>query len=86
MLLNNIAASAGKSLSDGSNFMLPLSNPETLKLLGMSVEHLEELCKFSCDYVKYSINRLDQQSGLLKEYYNGGLSASVFDQPLLNYS
>lgn len=86
MLLNNIAASAGKSLSDGSNFMLPLSNPETVKLLGMSPEHIEELCKFSCDFVKYTINRIEQQSGRLKEYYKDGLHSSVLEQSLLNYS
>ncbi|MEW5819362.1 MAG: hypothetical protein AB1782_04165, partial [Cyanobacteriota bacterium] len=44
MLLNNVAASTGKKKSASTNFSLPACNYKTLKTLGFSKYHLEELC------------------------------------------
>lgn len=69
MLLNNVAAAAGRTKLDSFNYMLPLSNRDTLEILDLSEEQMMELCSFATQYVRYVINRVDKNPPPLQELY-----------------
>jgi hypothetical protein len=69
MLLNNVAAAAGKAKVDGANYILPLANYETLKTIGLNVDQLTELCSFCCQYVKYAVNEIHTKPVSLIDNY-----------------
>ncbi len=59
MLLNNIAAAKRDDTMKGTDFMLPLANPATLDLLGLTPEHLAELCQISTDFVRLVVTETE---------------------------
>lgn len=69
MLLNNVAAAAGRTKLESYNYMLPLSNMETLEVLGLKLDDLKEICSFSTEYVRYAIDKIDTNPMSLYECY-----------------
>jgi len=59
-LINNITTSAEARKAEGVEFMLPLSNNETLDLLGLEPEHVERLCAFCTGYVRYILDQVQK--------------------------
>jgi len=57
-LINNITNSAVTTKTDGTEFMLPLCCEETLQVLGISTEELEELCRVATQYVRHAIDEI----------------------------
>ncbi|MBY0228705.1 MAG: hypothetical protein K2W96_05430, partial [Gemmataceae bacterium] len=55
-LINNITTSAEKKKRAGTEFMQPLSNAETLGLLGIPVEEMERLAVFCSGFVKHILD------------------------------
>jgi hypothetical protein len=55
-LINNITNSAVTKQADGTDYMLPLCRKETLELLGITVEEMEELCRVATRYVRHAID------------------------------
>lgn len=53
MLLNNIDASKKAHNRSGLEFMLPLGSPDTLSLLGITMEQLTDLCRFTTAFVEH---------------------------------
>lgn len=58
-LINNVTASAAGGRR-GSDFLLPLANPQTLELVGLSRAELRTLCSICTGYVAHVIDRLDE--------------------------
>lgn len=69
MLLNNVAAASGVTKIESTNYMLPLSNRETLNVIGISEEQLFELASFATNYVGYGINKLHNKKIDFKANY-----------------
>lgn len=67
-LINNITNSAVTRQSDGTEFMLPLCNEETLELLGLTVADLDELCRVATSFVKLAVQEID----VMEERMNAG--------------
>jgi len=55
-LLNNITTSAEAKQREGTDFMLPLSNAETLELLEIDHEQMKALCAYCTGYVRYILD------------------------------
>lgn len=55
MLINNVTTSSAATKAKGADFVLPLSNPETMELFGITEEQLTELCGFATAYVRHVI-------------------------------
>ncbi len=58
MLINNVTASASETKKPGRDYILPLSNHETLKSLGIDEPTLVELCRYCTSYVRSIIEGL----------------------------
>lgn len=69
MLLNNVAAAAGRTKLDSFHYMLPLSNLDTLNIIGLDLDQLTELSSFCTEYVKFAINTVATQPISLKDHY-----------------
>jgi hypothetical protein len=54
MLMNNIAFSKNENhTSSGTDYMLPLTNEDTLRLLDISTDQIKELCSFSTRFMTH---------------------------------
>lgn len=60
-LINNITTSAEAKQREGTDFMLPLCNEETLALLGILPEQLEVLCGYCTGYVRHILDQTEQR-------------------------
>ena len=60
-LINNITTSAEAKHRDGTEFMLPLSNHETLALLGIKGEEMKALCAYCTGYMRYILDQVQKQ-------------------------
>ncbi len=60
-LINNITTSAEAKKREGTEFMLPLCNPESLDLLGLSVGEMKELCAYCTGFVRHILDQVQQQ-------------------------
>ncbi len=60
MLINNITPSTVATKQHGTDFMLPLTNSETMNLLGLSEEHLTALCQTSARFVRHTLAKLER--------------------------
>ncbi len=61
-LINNITNASVTTQTDGTEFMLPLCNQETLELLGISREEMHELCRVATDYVRHAIDEIPRMA------------------------
>lgn len=59
-LINNITASGDTGKVCGTDYMLPLCNWRTLKLLGLTHDDLENLCNFATGYVRHVLDQLER--------------------------
>ena len=59
-LINNITTSAEAKHREGTDFMLPLCNSETLDLLEISVEQMEAVCAYCTGFVRYILDQTQQ--------------------------
>ena len=57
-LISNITNSAVTTKTDGTEFMLPLCCEESLQVLGITTEELEELCRVATQYVRHAIDEI----------------------------
>ena len=60
-LINNITTSAEAKKREGTDFMLPLSSRDTLKLLKIEPSHMEALCRYCTGYMRYILEQLEKQ-------------------------
>lgn len=60
-LINNITTSAEAKQRDGSEFMLPLANHETLKLLNLQTEQLQMLCTYCTGFIRHILDQVQKQ-------------------------
>jgi len=60
-LINNITTSAQAKEVAGAEFMLPLANRATLDLIGLSVAELEELCAAATRFMRFVIDRVQDE-------------------------
>lgn len=60
-LINNITTSAQAKKAAGVEFMLPLANRETLKMLGLTWEHLVELCRSATEFVRFVLDKVEDE-------------------------
>jgi len=63
-LINNITNSSVAKKTDGTEYMLPLCCEETLELLGITMDEMEELCRVATRYVRHAIDevpRMDER-------------------------
>jgi hypothetical protein len=60
-LINNITTSAEAKKREGMDFMLPLCSDETLALLGIRPEQIEEVCRFCTGYVRHILDQAQQR-------------------------
>lgn len=79
-LINNITASAVSKQRAGVEYMLPLTNYDTLELLDLSVDDLEQVCKVATGFVGHILDDLQQRP----EQY--GLPRSVLPFPRISTS
>lgn len=59
MLLNNVSVSTATDIGLVDNFVLPLNNYTVLDTIDLSMDHLEELSKFSVNFIQYVIDNID---------------------------
>ncbi|MBK8189754.1 MAG: hypothetical protein IPK79_04825 [Vampirovibrionales bacterium] len=59
MLMNNVAITKKITNKTGLDYILPLSNYETLDLLALSSEHLYEICGFLTRYIDYALRKIE---------------------------
>jgi hypothetical protein len=57
-LINNITTSAEAKKRQGTDFMLPLCNAETLEILGITNEQMKEICAFCSSFVRYILDQV----------------------------
>lgn len=57
-LINNITASAQAKHAAGTEFMLPLSNHETLDLLGLRWQELVDLCAACTRFLRFTLDQV----------------------------
>jgi hypothetical protein len=62
-LINNITTSAEAKKREGTDFMLPLSNRETLDLLGIDPVVLAGLCGYCTGFISHVLDRVMQEPG-----------------------
>jgi hypothetical protein len=63
-LINNITHASVSKGADGGDYMLPLCNRETLRMLGLGIDEIAQLCCVSTQYVRFSvecIGRMNQR-------------------------
>lgn len=60
MLLSYASLGDSKITMPKYKFLMPLSNNETLNILGLKMDELEDLCSFSTNYINYTIRELSQ--------------------------
>lgn len=65
-LINNITHASSTKPVDGTDFMLPLCNEQTLRTIGVSVEELKTLCGVATRYVRHVVDAIPR-TGLLTE-------------------
>lgn len=70
-LINNITNAAVTGKTDGTNFMLPLCNEETLSLLNISKDELIELCRVCTEFVKHAITEIPHQNHQMRAILKG---------------
>jgi hypothetical protein len=58
-LINNITASGDTQKVCGTDYMLPLCQPQTLSLLGLSTSDLQQLCEAASHYVRYVLDQTE---------------------------
>src|SRR5262249_5552627 len=56
-LINNISTSAEAKQREGTDFMLPLCNAQTLALLGIEPGQMGALCAYCTGYVRHILDR-----------------------------
>jgi hypothetical protein len=66
-LINNITNSSVTKKVDGTDYMLPLSCEETLKLLGIKLDELDELCRVATRYVRHVIDEIPRMQGRIRD-------------------
>lgn len=64
-LINNITTSAQSKQVAGAEFMLPLANRATLDLIGLSVAELEELCTAATGFMRFVVDRVQNEPEML---------------------
>jgi hypothetical protein len=62
-LINNITMSAEAKQREGTDFMLPLCNRETLDLLELDADALADLCGFCTGFVGHILDRVRTEPG-----------------------
>ena len=62
-LINNITTSAEAKRREGTEFMLPLCNRETLELLDIESGELEALCAHCTGYMRHVLDRTQEEPG-----------------------
>lgn len=62
-LINNVTAATESSSKKGVDFVLPLSNRNTLDLLGLSIDELTSLSSTCTRYVRHILDRLEESPG-----------------------
>jgi hypothetical protein len=60
-LINNITTSATAHATDGTEFMLPLCNRETLELIDLDPACLRELCAFATCFIRRVLDRVQDE-------------------------
>ncbi len=60
-LINNITASSDTTKVQGTDYMLPLCNRRTLRMLGLTVEDMSELCNLATGYVAHVLNEVEDR-------------------------
>jgi len=60
-LINNITTSAQSKHAAGVEFMLPLTNRRTLEVIGLAQADLEELCATCTGFVRYVLDRVQDE-------------------------
>jgi len=60
-LINNVTTSAETKKTAGTEFMLPLCNRDTLRLLDLKIEHLRELCGYCTGLVAHVLDRVQDR-------------------------
>ena len=65
-LINNITNSSVTKKVDGTDYMLPLSCSQTLELLGITLEDLDELCRVATRYVRHVIDEIPRMKSRMK--------------------
>jgi hypothetical protein len=71
-LINNITTSAEAKKRDGTEFMLPLSNQQTLDLLKITHAEMESLCHYCTGYMRHILDQLQRSParfGLEPRYF-----------------
>lgn len=79
-LINNITHASSNFRVNGSDYMLPLCNRETLGLLGITEDEMRELCRVTTEYVRFAIEEIPQMEGRMShslQFQPGTLPASV---------
>ncbi|MEZ4575807.1 MAG: hypothetical protein R2857_12970 [Vampirovibrionales bacterium] len=78
MLMNNIAFSKNsQALSSGADFMLPLTNEDTLALLEVSTDQIKELCAFSTGFVEHVLTTVPMHALWQSSQSSRGLTAEA---------
>ncbi len=57
-LINNITTSAEAKKREGTDFMLPLCNEETLDILGIDADQMKRVCAYCSRYVRYILDQV----------------------------
>jgi hypothetical protein len=65
-LINNITHASSTKPVDGTDFILPLCNEQTLRTVGVSVEEMKTLCAVATRYVRHVVDAIPR-TGLLTE-------------------
>jgi hypothetical protein len=79
-LINNITNASANFPVDGTDYMLPLCNRQTLGLLGITENELLELCRVATEYVRYAIEEIPQMEERMRRSLHsqpGDLPAGV---------
>jgi hypothetical protein len=63
-LINNITTSAEAKNREGTDFMLPLANRETLALLGILPEEMRSLCAYCTGFIRFILDRVQDAPAL----------------------
>lgn len=69
-LINNITNASATKKVDGSDFMFPLCNRQTLDLLGISDAEMRELCRVATEFVRHAIDEIPQMDHRMEQSLN----------------
>lgn len=65
-LINNITNSSVTTQGDGTDYMLPLCCEQTLQLLGISIDQMQELCRVATQYVRHAIDEIPRMQSRME--------------------